>query len=117
MLPEVQIQQSRRSSMSVAIIRTGHARSAYWAPFRDQQAVAAYALSDTEIIAYGQKGRLAVYDLAAARTLRECETGQNFGTCQIAPDRRWLWILSHNGVSCWETSSLLRTGLFDAVEL
>src|SRR5881398_1440605 len=96
-LPEVQIQESRRGSISVAIIRTaGHARSEYWAPFRDQTALAAYAISETEIIAYGQKGRLAVYDLAAARTVRECETGQHFGKCQIAPDRRWLWILFHN---------------------
>jgi hypothetical protein len=117
-LPEVQIQESRRGSISVAIIRTaGQARSEYWAPFRDQTALAAYAISETEIIAYGQKGRLAVYDLAAARTVRECETGQNFGKCQIAPDRRWLWILFHNRVTCWETSSLLRTALFDAVEL
>jgi hypothetical protein len=117
-LPEVQIQESRRGSISVAIIRTaGKARSEYWAPFRDQHALAAYAISETEIIAYGEKGRLTVYDLAAARTLRECETGQSFAKCQMAPDRRWLWILSHNRVSCWETSSLLRTALFDAVEL
>jgi hypothetical protein len=118
-LPEVQIQASRRGSISVVIIRTaGNARSDYWAPFRDQSALAAFALSETEIIAYGHKGRLAVYDLTAARTLRECENdGRYFGTCRMAPDRRWLWILSHNQVSCWETSSLLRTALFDAVEL
>jgi len=96
---------SRGGSIAVAIIRTaGKARSEYWAPFRDQLALAAYAISEREIIPYGQKGRLAVYDLAAARTLRECETAKSFGPCQ--PDRRWLLILSHNRVCCSRAAPL-----------
>src|SRR5215469_3807563 len=113
MLPEIQIEGATVAYTAVVIVRkSGLANAIYWAPFRDQRPVAAFALNEHEVAALGQNGRLAVFDLRTGSNVRESETGIRFGKAQISTDRSTIYIWSNRALTSWQLNPLRRVGHF-----
>ncbi len=118
MLPSVQIREVTVAYAAVLAIRKVAAPDLiYWAPFRDQRPAAAFALNDHEVMAFGQRGRLAVLDLESGKVVRECETDAHFGSAAISADLSTISVWKSSNLTCWQSDTLKKIAHYDAYEV